>query len=216
VTPSNTATNTHAEHHELYVYTVGHSDVYVHAEHHTQQYVYTVEYAVEYLHAQQHADKTDHLRSVCACSEVTGEPSFTVVNNGGGPLNETPTYTVTGPNGYSQTGTFGPLASTDSVTIDLGSVAPGTYTFNAPYSNGQLTLTTDVTCVEPPDITVTGECSEATLELVFTITNNGGPLDDDAPYTVTGPNGYSDGRFTRSLRERRDHNLGSVAPGTPL
>ena len=72
------------------------------------------------------------------CSEVTGELSFTVNNNGGGPLNETVTYTVTGPNGYSQTGTFGPLASTDTVTFDLGVVEPGTYTFNAPYSNGTL------------------------------------------------------------------------------
>src|SRR5690606_39391466 len=71
----------------------------------------------------------------------------------------------------------------------LGNVPPGTYTFTSVYGPQQLTVTTDVTCVDPPDLVAVGQYSTS-LTLTSTVTNNGGPLDVTS-YTVTGPNNYS-------------------------
>ena len=147
------------------------------------------------------------------CSEADLVLVFTVTNNGG-PLVDNAPYTVTGPNGYSQQGFFGPLAPGASETIDLGSVPPGTYVFEGVYGRQELAVTTEVVCVELPNLTAVGECTEPDLVLVFTVTNNAGSLGSTA-YTVTGPNGYSEtGNFgPLAAGESATIDLGSVPPG---
>jgi Tol biopolymer transport system component len=121
---------------------------------------------------------------------------FTVTNNGGDLLN-TVNWIVTGPNGYQQNGTVGPIPAGGSQTINLGSVDPGTYTILVDTVVGQTT----VVCVEPPNIIVTGVCviSDAT----FTATNNGGSTSAPLDYVVFGPNGYT-----------QQGSFGTLDPGT--
>src|SRR5690606_8327999 len=83
-------------------------------------------------------------------------------------------------------GNFGPLANGASETIDLGNVPPGTYTFTSVYGPQQLTVTTDVTCVEP-SLTGSGQCIGT--DLTFTITNNGTVASQPVDYSVFGPQG---------------------------
>jgi TolB protein len=159
------------------------------------------------------------------CSEAERVLVFIVSNNGGA-LPDVVQYQVTGPNGYSSSGTFGPLGVASSATIDLGSVAPGDYTINFVYGGQQTQYSTTVTCIEPtatptntptatviaPSLTGSGQCIED--DLAFTITNNGGTRSTETTYTVLGPQGELPGGTVPAL-EPNTSTQTILFPNTP-
>ena len=124
------------------------------------------------------------LELVGQCDMETGTITFTVTNNGG-PMDSPAAWDASdGTSGTLQ------LAAGESNTFTVAGDASGNATFNIP--DHSLTKSVE-DCAPPPPppppaLTVTGQCDTASFNVVFTVTNAGGPM--------TGPTAWdaSDGQ----------------------
>jgi Tol biopolymer transport system component len=121
------------------------------------------------------------LELVGECDEATGLVTFTVTNNGGPMDGTTDWETSDGQSGELQ------LGKGASVSFVVTPDDNGSATFNIP--GYELSATVE-DCYAPPDLTVVGECDEATGLVTFTVTNNGGPMQAAAEWEASdGQNG---------------------------
>ena len=110
-----------------------------------------------------------------------GTATFTLTNNGGA-MDEGTSYVIIGGGATLDSGTSNALANGGSQSFTVDATPDGkTITFSA---DGLVAYVSVESCSTPPSLSASGVCNEDGT-VTFTLTNNGGAMDEGSVYAIT-------------------------------
>jgi len=145
------------------------------------------------------------------CAADTAQVIFTLTNNGG-PMSGAVDYTISDSTGTLDQGQTNVLGAGESQDFTVpASVSGGTITFSAA---GLTTPATVTNCFALPKLSAAGQCAADTGEVIFTLTNSGGPMTADVAYSISDNAGVIAAGTTNVLGTGESQTFTVPAPTT--